>query len=258
MVKALGESLSPRRDSIDVDTELLAILSLHPENDDGMLGLQTELGRLDGYIPPSTPMDPPGRQRDRDAISTHFDHVYISTPRHWITLGHTDGQAAGQPTAHSEGRKLWFLWDMRTSQTNKHAVARMHAADSEMLDVEWAIRNLEDLMVCILEPNQTLMLPMGCIHACLSLTLSFHVGFEFYDRNLIDEGLTQLEWTLAVFDEIVDTAGLEGVNEGYLTTTHLQAERWKLAFDGYPLEQSKRTRLEEVWNRVETLYKEVC
>lgn len=137
--RAVKDSLESINRAIGTDTKLIAILGLHPEHNKGILAIQQKQSTMTSYVPPSTPVYTPGRRTDREAIALHIDHVCVATPRHWITWGHTDGQAAMQPMAQCEGRKIWLLWDMQFSKKNQDAVAGMLENDSQLLDVEWAV-----------------------------------------------------------------------------------------------------------------------
>lgn len=89
---------------------------------------------------------------------------------------------------------------------------------------------------------------MGCIHACLSLTVSFHIGFKHYELGHLDKGLSQLEWTVQAFKEL-ENGTQKGVDPDHLNTTLLQSECWGNAIKNVKnvtLVTGQRERLAEV------------
>lgn len=96
-----------------------------------------------------------------------------------ITGPHMDYCGCSQLMRHIYGRKLWLCWP--PTPHNLDIYLRKHYWGAVTLPTEDAIDQLEGLELLLVDKEQTcFMLPVGTIHAVVTLTMGCHTGLKLW------------------------------------------------------------------------------
>ena len=147
-----------------------------------------------------------------------------------ISDPHIDGCGSGLFLVQLFGEKLLFTWP--ASELNLKWMEARHGIKRGPLKLLVALDELEGLSVILLQPNNTVALEPGMIHAVMSLSNSAIAGWDFVKASwLLDKDLErQMSWEAGMAKrqnngELMDRYNIGRYLEDDLKLWQLLAER---------------------------------
>ncbi|KAK0518211.1 hypothetical protein OC834_007819 [Tilletia horrida] len=125
-------------------------------------------------------------------VPAHGKHPDISmaiTPAGHITEVHQDGIWDGSILIQLTGEKIIFMWP--PTEDNLNVASHCHRGTGWLHD---AIKNLTNGKMAHLTPGSKIFLPVGTLHAVLSLTPSALAGYRVHHASFLADIPRLLKW----------------------------------------------------------------
>ena len=154
------------------------------------------------------------------------EHLTVTlTPPGAITHTHTDYYGRHQFFVHLFGHKIWLLWP--PTKKNLEMYGKYHTQTTPVDLTSRSIDELEGLQAFYITEEQAFVMMPNVLHACISISMSSHLGTWVWMLPEYKTSLSMVDWGL---DWLGSKAGTDAPISDYkeeLKTLKSEIDTWK-------------------------------
>jgi len=193
-------------------------------------------------------------ENDKRFVVDHEQWTIALTPPGAITHTHTDYYGRHQFFVHLFGHKIWLLWP--PTKKNLEIYGKYHTQTTPEDLTSRCIDELEGMQVFYTREEQAFVMNSNVLHACMSLSMSSHLGTWVWMLPEYEKSLSMVDWGLEWLRGKAGTDAPISDYEEELRTIKHEIQTWKgLIKKNMKDARKELKKLETKYITVEMLFK---